>query len=60
MAADSFRKKCKPDQEVVARLNYLTEVSKALSSERDIDRLLETILDAAKTSPTPMAGRYNV
>lgn len=31
-----------------ARLNYLTRVSKALSSERDINRLLETILDAAQ------------
>ena len=32
----------------VARLNYLTRVSKALSSEPDINRLLETILDAGQ------------
>jgi HD-GYP domain-containing protein (c-di-GMP phosphodiesterase class II) len=34
--------------DVFARLNYLTRVSKSLSSEHDIHRLLEAILDAAQ------------
>ena len=36
------------DSDVLDRLDYLTRVSKDLSSERNINRLLETILDAAQ------------
>ena len=36
------------DGDVFDRLDYLTRVSKDLSSEHNINRLLETILDAAQ------------
>ena len=36
------------DGDALDRLDYLTRVSKDLSSERNINRLLETILDAAQ------------
>ena len=45
---DTVNKTKQLSKDLLARLNYLTEVSKALSSEHDINRLLETILIAGK------------
>lgn len=46
--ADAARDSGHIDGDVFARLNYLTRVSKALSSKQDINLLLEAILDAAQ------------
>ena len=39
------------------RLEQLNGIGAALSRERDIDRLLENILEAAKTIMAPTAAR---
>ncbi len=46
--ADAGRDSGHVGGDVFARLNYLTRVSKALSSKQDINLLLEAILDAAQ------------
>jgi hypothetical protein len=46
--ADAARDSGHVGGDVFARLNYLTRVSKALSSKQDINLLLEAILDAAQ------------
>ncbi|HKC31587.1 MAG TPA: hypothetical protein VKB74_07655, partial [Burkholderiales bacterium] len=38
-----------PEQDLVLRLEQLNAIGASLSAERDIDRLLEAILTAAKT-----------